>query len=77
MKKKLINYNECQWNGIQHILIYISMVLLSTVVLMLFYHNIVISLIIGFIVGIFLKKMLIQSVINKRKNSCVCNLKLF
>ena len=52
MKKKLINYNECQWNGIQHILIYISMVLLSTVVLMLFYHNIVISLIIGFIVGI-------------------------
>lgn len=77
MKKKLINYNECQWNGIQHILIYISMVLLSTVVLMLFYHNIVISLIIGFIVGIFLKKMLIQSVINKRKKQLRLQFKTF
>lgn len=77
MKKKLINYNECQWNGIQHILIYISMVLLSTVVLMLFYHNIVISLIIGFIVGIFLKKMLIQFVINKRKKQLRLQFKTF
>lgn len=77
MKKKLINYNECQWNGIQHILIYISMVLLSTIVLMLFYHNIVISLIIGFIVGIFLKKMLIQSVINKRKKQLRLQFKTF
>lgn len=77
MKKKLINYNECQWNKMQHMLVYIAMVLISTVVLMLFYHNIVISLVIGLIVGIFLKKMLVKSVIDKRKKQLRLQFKTF
>lgn len=77
MKKKLINYNECQWNKMQHILVYIAMVLISTVVLMLFYHNIALSLAIGLIVGIFLKKMLIKSVIDKRKKQLRLQFKTF
>jgi len=67
MKQKMPVYYQCNMKKQQHILVYIMCSLLVSVVVYLFYHMILISLVIGFLAGIYLEKMYADSAIKKRQ----------
>ena len=60
-------YYRCNMSKGQHILAYIIASLLMTVIAWLFYHILSISLIVGFLVGIYLEKMYAASTVRKRQ----------
>ena len=62
-------YYKCNMTKMQHILAYIICSLLMSVVAYLFYHLIFLSLVVGFIVGIYLEKMYAASTISKRQRN--------
>lgn len=69
MNTKMPLYYKCNMTKTEHIVVYIGCSLVISVVAYLFYHLIPISLIIGFLVGIYLEKMYAESTITKRKKS--------
>lgn len=69
MQTKMTYYYKCNMKTYQHLIVYILISMLATIIVFLFYHLILISVVIGFIVGIFLEKMYADSTIKKRQKT--------
>lgn len=67
MNPKMPVYYVCNMKKSMHIFVYVVASILASVVVYLFYHIIPISVIGGFIIGIFLEKMYADSTIRKRQ----------
>lgn len=63
----LTEYYKCNMTQKEHIIAYVISSLIITVIAYLFYHMIIISLIIGFVAGYFLEKIYAKSTIRKRQ----------
>lgn len=62
-------YYVCNMKKGQHLMAYLICSILAIVVVYLFYHVIVISIILGLVIGYFLEKMYAESTIRKRKKA--------
>ena len=69
MNPKMPVYYICNMKKSMHILVYVIASILASVVVYLFYHIIPISVIGGFIIGIFLEKLYADSTIKKRQKN--------
>ena len=69
MNGKMPVYYKCNMSKMEHIAVYIGASLLLSVVVYLFYHWIPVSVVIGFLAGIYLEKMYADSTIEKRQKS--------
>lgn len=69
MNPKMPVYYICNMKKSMHILVYVVASILASVVVYLFYHIIPISVIGGFIIGIFLEKLYADSTIKKRQKN--------
>lgn len=67
MNPKMPVYYVCNMKKSMHIFVYVVASILASVVVYLFYHIIPISVIGGFIIGIFLEKLYADSTIRKRQ----------
>ena len=67
MDNKMPIYYKCNMTKAEHIGMYVLFSLLVSVVAYLFYHLIPISLIVGFLAGIFVEKIYAESTIGKRQ----------
>ena len=67
MNPKMPVYYVCNMKKSMHIFVYVVASILASVVVYLFYHIIPISVINGFIIGIFLEKLYADSTIRKRQ----------
>ena len=66
MEKRTIYY-KCNMKVYEHIIAYLICSSIISVIAYLFYHLVVISIVIGFVAGIFLEKIYAQSTITKRQ----------
>ena len=69
MNGKMPVYYKCNMSKMEYIAVYIGASLLLSVVAYLFYHWIPVSVVIGFLAGIYLEKMYADSTIEKRQKS--------
>lgn len=67
MQQKMPVYYKCNMKKYQHILMYILFSILVSVIAFLFYHLVLVSVLIGFAVGIYVEKMYAESTIKKRQ----------
>ena len=62
-------YYKCNMTPIQHILAYIVSTLAASAVVYIFYHLLLLSLIIGALIGVYLEKMYADSTIQRRQRN--------
>ena len=67
MDNKMPIYYKCNMTKMEHLMMYVLFSLLLSVVAYLFYHLIPISLVVGFLAGIFVEKIYAESTITKRQ----------
>ena len=67
MNSKMPVYYICNMKKGEHLLVYIVASILASIVIYLFYHIVLLSIVLGFLVGIYLEKMYADSTISKRK----------
>ena len=59
-------YYKCALKPYMHILAYIVCSLIASVVMYIFYHLIFVSLVLGFLLGIYLERMYAASTVKRR-----------
>lgn len=67
MNQKMPIYSKCYMSVVEHVLAYIISSLLLGVVVYLFYHLVIVSVIAGFCGGFYLERMYASSVVKKRQ----------
>lgn len=67
--EKMPIYYKCNMKKTEHILVYIVCSIIISVIAYLFYHIIWISLIIGFLAGIYIEKIYAEGTIKKRRRN--------
>lgn len=67
--EKMPIYYKCNMKKTEHILVYIVCSIIISVIAYLFYHIIWISLIIGFLAGIYIEKIYVEGTIKKRRRN--------
>ena len=69
MQNKMPIYYQCNMKKYEHVLVYIMCSILISVIAYLFYHLIPVSVVIGFLAGIYLEKMYAESTVKKRQKT--------
>lgn len=69
MQHKMPKYYQCNMKKTEHILVYILCSILVSVIAYLFYHIIPISVVIGFLAGIYVEKLYAAGTVKKRKKA--------
>lgn len=69
MNNKMPVYYKCNMKKSEHIVMYVLFSILISVIAYLFYHLIPISVVIGFLAGIYVEKMYADSTITKRQKA--------
>lgn len=69
MQHKMPIYHQCNMKKAEHVLVYVLCSILISVIAYLFYHIIPISIVIGFLTGIYAEKLYAESTIKKRQKA--------
>lgn len=69
MDTKMPVYYVCNMKKGQHLAAYLICSILATIVVYLFYHIVIISIVLGVILGYFLEKMYAESTVQKRQKA--------
>lgn len=67
-EKVRIKYYECNMTKLQHVLAYLTFTAIITVILFIYYHNIIVSLIGAAMIAVFQEKFYAKSVTKKRQS---------
>lgn len=76
MNGKMPVYYKCNMSKMEHIAVYIGASLLLSVVAYLFYHWIPVSVVIGFLAGIYLEKCMQTVRSRKDRSHSDCSLRI-
>ena len=66
---KMPIYYECNMKKAEHILVYLAGSVLASVIFYLFYHKVPVSVLFGFLAGIYLEKQYADSTVRKRQKN--------
>lgn len=69
MQHKMPVYYQCNMKKSEHLLVYVLCSILVSVIAYLFYHIVPVSVVIGFLAGIYAEKLYAESTIKKRQKA--------
>ena len=63
------NYDRCYMSPVQHLAVYLASSAVAAVLVYLFYHILILSVVLGLLLGIYLEKMFADGVVSRRRRN--------